>query len=82
MFLQAPRKEEESHVQWKLEDPAINFVIERVRPGNAKQKGLSQLGIEVTDSEAFERITSKGTEACIHGSSPAEEHCCYARSGW
>ncbi len=78
--MQTPTKEEEGYVQWKLEDPAINFVIETVTSGNAKQKGLSHLGIEVTDSEAFERITNKGAEAGIHGSSPAEEHCCYARS--
>ena len=76
MFGGEPTMEKEHYVQWVLDDPGINFVIE---DGNATP-GLTHLGIQAQDedelTELFARTAETGAEVLDQG----ETQCCYARS--
>jgi uncharacterized glyoxalase superfamily protein PhnB len=76
MFGNRPTLEHEHYVQWVLDDPAINFVIE----DGSEQHGLTHLGIQAQDTaeleEQFERVGKTGAKVIDQG----ETQCCYARS--
>lgn len=71
-----PTLEHEHYIQWVLDDPAVNFVIE---DGNPKP-GLTHLGVQAQDSseleEQFARVAQTGAKIIDQG----ETQCCYARS--
>ena len=76
MFGSEPTLEHEHYVQWVLDDPGINFVIE----DGSEQRGLTHLGIQAQDAEELEqqfgRVAQTGAEVIDQG----ETQCCYARS--
>lgn len=76
MFGSEPTLEHEHYVQWVLDDPAINFVIE----DGSEKRGLTHLGIQAQDAgeleEQFTRVAQTGAKVIEQG----ETQCCYARS--
>ena len=76
MFGSEPTMERDHYVQWELDDPAVNFVIE---DANAA-RGLTHLGIQASDQgeleEQFARVTNTGGKVLDEG----ETQCCYAKS--
>ena len=76
MFGSEPTMERDHYVQWVLDDPAVNFVIE---DSNA-DRGLTHLGIQANDeselAEQFERVAQTGSKVLDEG----DTQCCYAKS--
>ncbi|WP_394728990.1 VOC family protein [Altererythrobacter sp. GH1-8] len=76
LFGNAPTMERDHYVQWVLDDPAINFVIEDSNP----KAGLTHLGLQVSDDmeleEQFARVRSTGARVIEQG----DTQCCYAKS--
>ena len=76
MFGSEPTMEREHYVQWVLDDPSVNFVIE---DGGA-ESGLTHLGVQAGDEselkEQFARVANTGARVLDEG----ETQCCYARS--
>lgn len=76
LFGSEPTLECDSYVQWALDDPAINFVIE---DGNA-QTGLTHLGIQAADADEladqYAKVHSTGAKVIDQG----DTQCCYAKS--
>jgi len=76
MFGGEPTLEHEHYVQWVLDDPAVNFVIE---DGNA-EPGLTHLGIQAQDQDEFEQQVARANETGADSIDQGDAHCCYARS--
>lgn len=77
LFAHAPTMEREGYVQWLLDDPKVNFVIET---GCGATPGLSHLGVQAENADEFEtqsaRVTATGTAVLDEGTTT----CCFARS--
>lgn len=71
-----PTMERDHYIQWLMDDPAINFVIE---DGEAKP-GLTHLGIQVQDEEQLEQQFARTAETGGKVIDQGETQCCYARS--
>ncbi len=83
MFSHAPTMEKDDYIQWKLDSPSVNFVIEPVNAKNRccdKKAGLSHLGVEVETDEALKGVHYKIKNAGFKTSKLDDSHCCYARS--
>lgn len=76
LFGSAPTMERDHYVQWVLDDPAINFVIE----DSGSKIGLSHLGIQANDEaelqDQFAKVSATGSQIVDQG----ETQCCYAKS--
>ncbi len=76
MFGAEPTLERDGYVQWMLDDPAVNFVIE---DSNA-ETGLTHLGVQASDeaelAAQFDRVEQTGNPVFDEG----DTQCCYARS--
>ena len=75
LFNATPTKEEKDYVQWKLEDPVVNFAIS-TGPSN---HGLHHLGIQVDSETEMENLRENFRAADITTHSDGEAVCCYAR---
>jgi len=76
LFGADPTMDREHYVQWVMDDPAINFVIE---DGNA-DPGLTHLGIQVQDEDSLEQQFARTSETGGEIIDQGETQCCYARS--
>lgn len=76
MFGSDPTMEREHYVQWELDDPSVNFVIE---DGTSKL-GLTHLGVQASDQteldQQFDRVAKTDSEVLGEG----ESECCFAKS--
>ena len=76
MFGAEPTMDRGGYVQWMLDDPRINFVIEE----GGGEPGLSHLGVQAENeaelSGQFERVDQAGGPVWNQG----ETQCCHARS--
>lgn len=71
-----PTKIKEDYLQWKLEDPYINFAISTGKIS----LGINHLGLQVDNDEALEEIEKRLRKAEIDGENQDDAQCCYARS--
>ncbi len=80
LFGVAPSRRKDGYVQWLLEDPQLNFVIEE----SAKNQGLNHLGLQADSEEElagiYQRFDATGGPTTERG----KTQCCYAVSdkGW
>ncbi|MEX0342604.1 MAG: VOC family protein [Erythrobacter sp.] len=76
LFDHAPTMERDGYLQWMLDDPLVNFVVEQGAAGG----GLSHLGVQADDAaelaRQFERVENTRAEVLDEG----ETQCCFARS--
>ncbi len=76
MFGAQPTFERDGYVQWKLDDPYVNFVIEQ----GGDKPGITHLGIQAQDQPEldaqFERVAAAEGPRFDEG----ETTCCFARS--
>lgn len=76
LFGHAPTMEREGYVQWLLDDPKVNFVVET----QCGAPGLSHLGVQAEDAEEleaqFSRVAATGEAVLDEGTTT----CCFARS--
>lgn len=76
LFDHQPTLEREGYLQWLLDDPAVNFVVEK----GCGAPGLSHLGVQAADdaelARQFERVANTAAEVLDEG----ETQCCFARS--
>ena len=76
LFDHPPTMERDGYLQWILDDPSVNFVVESGCGG----AGLSHLGVQAADeaelATQFSRVTS--TRAAVVDEGDAD--CCFARS--
>lgn len=76
LFGSAPTLERDGYVQWLLDDPRVNFVVERQRD----PAGVTHLGIQSESEDElaaqFARVDAAGGAVFDEG----ETTCCYARS--
>ncbi|MEP5938332.1 MAG: ArsI/CadI family heavy metal resistance metalloenzyme [Erythrobacter sp.] len=76
MFGAEPTLERGHYVQWVLDDPGVNFVVE----DSGKTQGLTHLGIQASDAEELEeqfaRVRSAGQLVIEQG----DTQCCFAKS--
>lgn len=76
LFGRAPTMERDGYVQWLLDDPNVNFVIET----GCGAPGLSHLGVQaesVAELDAqFARVAATGETVLDEGTT----NCCFARS--
>lgn len=77
LFDHAPTMKREGYVQWLLDDPKVNFVIET---GCGSAPGLSHLGVQAESADEFEtqsaRVSATGKAVLDEGTTT----CCFARS--
>lgn len=76
LFDHAPTLERDGYLQWMLDEPRVNFVVEQ----GSGTPGLSHLGVQAEDESElerqFERVANTHAEVLDQG----ETQCCYARS--
>ena len=76
LFGSEPTLERDHYVQWVLDDPAVNFVIE----DEGTKAGLTHLGIQANDEaeleEQFAKVHATGSQVFDQG----DTQCCYAKS--
>lgn len=75
LFGNAPTLCRDGYAKWRLDDPAVNFVIER-RDGTAR---LDHLGIQ-TDDDGYAAIAGGLRDAGYAAREQRDARCCYARS--
>ncbi len=76
MFGSKPTMERDHYVQWVLDDPGINFVVEDAN----SQTGLTHLGMQPSNAdelaEQYERVRATGEKVIDQG----DTQCCFAKS--
>ncbi len=76
MFGAEPTLEREHYVQWVLDDPRVNFVVEN----SGVAPGLTHLGIQASNEqeleEQFVRVRSTDQKVIEQG----DTQCCFAKS--
>jgi len=77
MLNNQPTFEKEGYVQWKLNDPSINLVIES---SLAMPFGLSHFGMEINDAESLKSIYSNVKDGGFPSTTLDDTQCCYANS--
>lgn len=83
LFSHEPTMAKDDYIQWKLDSPSVNFVIEPISNSDrccGKKVGLSHLGIEVETEEALRNTHDKINTAGFRTSKLDSTHCCYAKS--
>ncbi|QYJ06750.1 VOC family protein [Qipengyuania flava] len=75
-FAHEPTLERDGYLQWLLDEPRVNFVVEQ----GSGATGLSHLGVQAEDEAElavqFDRVASTQAAVLDEG----ETQCCYARS--
>lgn len=79
LFGVAPTTAEDHYVKWLIDDPRVNFVLEKTEGPDAKE-GIHHVGLQVeTDSELSDlKETFKAKDIPILDI--GETVCCYAKS--
>ncbi|MEM9574766.1 MAG: ArsI/CadI family heavy metal resistance metalloenzyme [Pseudomonadota bacterium] len=76
LFGTEPTMDRDGYVQWMLDDPRVNFVIEE----GCGEPGLSHLGVQAEDEaeldHQFARVAKAGGPVWNQG----ETQCCFAES--
>ncbi len=72
-----PSRKKEGYVQWRLDDPSVNFAISRSGDGKS---AIGHLGIEVNEGAALETLNARLLTADDKPVQEANTTCCYARS--
>lgn len=76
LFGAAPTLDREGYVQWLLDDPRVNFVIEAANDA----PGLSHLGVQVEDAVELEAQFGRVAAAAGPVFDEGETTCCFAHS--
>lgn len=79
LFGREPTKRREGYAKWQIEDPRVNFVVERAG-GCHNAPGIHHVGIEAQDAAELEglRARLRASEAPLL--EVGDTVCCYARS--
>ncbi len=77
LFGAVPHTDKEDYVQWKLDDPAVNFVISAHTCGGP---GIDHVGLETEDRDTLDAITARLHAAGATTVGQESTTCCYAVS--
>src|ERR1700722_16370557 len=77
LFAAEPTVVKDDYVKWMLADPRVNFAIS-ARAG--RTAGISNLGIQAEDENAFAQVYYRLTRAERPTVEAKDATCCYAKS--
>ena len=79
LFKAKPVIEKEEYVKWDVEDPSVNFVIEKGCCGSSKP-GFDHIGIQVYSDDELEDVSNRFEDSgnAFLGVEPTT--CCFAKS--
>ena len=79
LFDHAPTKRRDGYVQWKLDDPSVNFVVESLCH-DGDRPGIHHVGLETDSDMELDALRARlrGTDAPMLD--VGETTCCFARS--
>lgn len=77
LFGVEPTKHKPDYVQWKLDDPRINFAISA---SSADAVGVNHLGVQSDDEDGLEALNARLVAAGATTTPEADATCCYANS--
>ena len=77
LFGAEPTKVKPDYVQWRLDDPRVNFAISA---GRGQPPGVNHLGVQSDDAEGLESLNARLRAAGEATAPEPDAQCCYARS--
>jgi catechol 2,3-dioxygenase-like lactoylglutathione lyase family enzyme len=76
LFGAAPTVLKDDYAKWMLEDPRVNFVIER----RGRPVGVDHLGIQAENGDELDELAARLSAAGAAVAPQKDAQCCYARS--
>ncbi len=76
LFGTGPTVLKHDYAKWMLDDPRVNFVVQR----RGRAVGLDHLGIQTESREELDDLAARLTAAGTAVAEQKDAHCCYARS--
>lgn len=77
LFAQEPTVVRDDYVKWDVDNPPVNFVIEKCEDGN---HGFDHMGIEAGNGEELQALAARMRDSGRKFADLESAHCCYARS--
>jgi len=75
LFGSRPSVVKDGYAKWLIDDPSINFVIEK-----RKKRGLDHLGLQVEGLSELDQLADRLKGADLKTKDQREATCCYAKS--
>ena len=76
LFGEQPVFQKDDYAKWMLEDPRVNFVLEK----SARTNGLTHAGIQTDSDEELKDVFERMKSAEIPYLEEGTTNCCYAKS--
>jgi len=76
MFAQPPTVVRQEYAKWMVDDPKLNFVVDK----KCGSEGVDHLGIQAETEEELKTVNARIKKAGQPHTDVAAAHCCYAKS--